>query len=1010
MVPVKLSLHNFMSYADGVEPLDFRHIHTASLVGMNGHGKSALLDAITWALWGKARSDTDSLVRMGAGDMRVELEFELEGALYRVTRSRSLAGSRPHSMLGFFVRSSGDGSWQALNGESIRETERKIVKALRMDYDTFINSAFILQGRADEFTVKSPAERKRVLAEILGLGIYDELEALARDRAKEERGRVRAIDEGLDATATQVAHKEEYQREVRRLQDELEAVNQEVELLEHEKSELSDLRALILSKESRLKELDRGLGALSEESVRYGHQIEGQERRVAEIEKLLAERAVVLESYQEYSKAKDRDDELSRTQSHHNSLKQTKSDLERMIDRKRHELEIERNNVASQLQRLYDEKKECERITEEQDKILEGYDELMRTKTMLASLDETSSRLRQVEAQRNALEGAVKDEKHRLQIRVNSLRERYDEMRRRITVAERLESDRAGMIARLKSLSEMEKERERVREEGLEGKSKLESLEAASVRLKEETSRKEKSTSLIVDATHCPLCGGELHEAERENVRRNYVDELLALQAELAGNIQQTKECKARISDLRERYIELGKKLQDKVEMEKKLAEISVAAEQAHEARSEMESAGRELSEMESMLMEGRFSADEKASLEQLFQEIEKLGYDENYHLKIRSKADELQTFQLKKSELDSAVARIVSIADRLPAPQERLRDIEEALKTRSYVQEEDDKLKEVEDSLLRLNYRQDVHQRVKEELSHLSWVQEKKVLLDQAQRSIQVERELLDRMRSDREEVEKRSDQLKCERDALEADLKDGAGTLDRLGKLDGLLKERHEASLALREGLGISKEKLEGCLRLERQYQAKLKEREEANYKGAIYDELSAAFGKKGIQAIIIENVIPILEREANAILSRMTDNRMHITFETQREKKGSTGVVETLDIRISDELGTRSYELYSGGEAFRVNFAIRIALSKLLAERAGARLRALIIDEGFGTQDGEGRERLVEALRAIEKDFDKIIVVTHIPELKDAFPARIEVQKSPEGGSRFEVFYNN
>jgi exonuclease SbcC len=556
----------------------------------------------------------------------------------------------------------------------------------------------------------------------------------------------------------------------------------------------------------------------------------------------------------------------------------------------------------------------------------------------------------------------------------------------------------------------MEEERERVREEGLESKNKLESLEAASVRLKEETSRKEESISLIVDATHCPLCGGELHEAERENVRRNYAGELSALHSELSENIQETKACKARILGLRERYVELGRKLQDKVEVEKKLAEISVAAEQARQAKSEMESVGRELSEMEGMLMEGRFSADEKASLERLFQEMEKLGYDENYHLKIRAKADELQTFQLKKAELDSALARIVSISDRLPALQERLRDIEEALKTRSYVQEEDDKLKEVEEGLRRLNYRQDVHQRVREELSSLSWVQEKKVLLDQAQRSIQVERELLRRMRSDREEVEKRHNQLKHERDALEADLRGAAGTLDRLGKLDGLLRERHEARLALREGLGVSREKLEECLRLERQYQARLKEREEANYRGAIYDELSEAFGKKGIQAIIIENVIPILEREANSILGRMTDNRMHITFETQREKKGSAGVVETLDIRISDELGTRNYELYSGGEAFRVNFAIRIALSKLLAERAGARLRALIIDEGFGTQDGEGRERLVEALRAIEKDFDKIIVVTHIPELKDAFPARIEVQKSSDGGSRFEVFYNN
>jgi exonuclease SbcC len=148
-----------------------------------------------------------------------------------------------------------------------------------------------------------------------------------------------------------------------------------------------------------------------------------------------------------------------------------------------------------------------------------------------------------------------------------------------------------------------------------------------------------------------------------------------------------------------------------------------------------------------------------------------------------------------------------------------------------------------------------------------------------------------------------------------------------------------------------------------------------------------------------MIIESAIPEIEDEANALLVRMTDGRMNVRFETQREtKKGDT--VETLDIKISDELGTRSYELFSGGESFRINFAIRIALSQLLARRAGARLQTLVIDEGFGTQDTQGRERLVEAINSIREDFEKIIVITHIEELRDLFPVRINVFKTPQG----------
>ena len=187
--------------------------------------------------------------------------------------------------------------------------------------------------------------------------------------------------------------------------------------------------------------------------------------------------------------------------------------------------------------------------------------------------------------------------------------------------------------------------------------------------------------------------------------------------------------------------------------------------------------------------------------------------------------------------------------------------------------------------------------------------------------------------------------------------------------------------------------------CRELSEERKRKRAAEQKAREEQAIYEELRTAFGKRGLQAMIIENAIPEIEDEANRLLAQMTDGRMHVQFETQRDTKAGN-VIETLDIKISDELGTRSYALYSGGESFRVNFAIRIALSKLLARRAGARLQTLVIDEGFGTQDAQGRERLVEAINSIKDDFERILVITHIEELKDAFPVRIDVVKTARG----------
>jgi len=216
-------------------------------------------------------------------------------------------------------------------------------------------------------------------------------------------------------------------------------------------------------------------------------------------------------------------------------------------------------------------------------------------------------------------------------------------------------------------------------------------------------------------------------------------------------------------------------------------------------------------------------------------------------------------------------------------------------------------------------------------------------------------------------------------------------------------------KSNLTLKEGVleerGGYQSKFDQCLKLEEEQKEIDKELEGSRQDKNIYEKLIIAFGKNGIQALIIENALPEIEEEANNLLAKLTGNGTQVAIESLRDLK-SGKLKETLEIKISDELGTRDYELYSGGEAFRIDFSIRIALSKLLARRAGTRLRMLVIDEGFGTQDEEGINNIIEAIQSISDDFDKIMVVTHLEVLKDAFPVRIEVTKIPEIGSQFSI----
>jgi ATPase involved in DNA repair len=163
MIPVQLQLKNFMSYGENVPPLRFEGMHVVCFSGANGHGKSALLDAITWALWGRSRARSDDdLIRHGRTEMMVDFEFQLEGLRYRVRRERVKRSKRSQGALEFYVWDAQSGQWRPLTESSMRATQRRIVETLKLDYETFINSAYLKQGQADEFTTRTPGERKRI--------------------------------------------------------------------------------------------------------------------------------------------------------------------------------------------------------------------------------------------------------------------------------------------------------------------------------------------------------------------------------------------------------------------------------------------------------------------------------------------------------------------------------------------------------------------------------------------------------------------------------------------------------------------------------------------------------------------------------------------------------------------------------------------------------------------------------------------------------------------------------
>ena len=221
-------------------------------------------------------------------------------------------------------------------------------------------------------------------------------------------------------------------------------------------------------------------------------------------------------------------------------------------------------------------------------------------------------------------------------------------------------------------------------------------------------------------------------------------------------------------------------------------------------------------------------------------------------------------------------------------------------------------------------------------------------------------------------------------------------------LDEAERSLSDLQERENQLHQEVGAARQKVTVLDDLRKRKKGLEAERGELGKQVGHYKTLERAFGKDGVPALLIEQALPEIEMKANQILGRLSDDSMRLHFETQAKYKNEkrSDLRETLEIQVSDGAGLRDYEMYSGGEAFRVNFAIRLALSEVLAQRKGARLQMLVIDEGFGSQDAQGRQRLIQAINAVKDDFAKILVITHLEELKDVFPTRIEVEKTETG----------
>jgi exonuclease SbcC len=1016
MIPISLSLQNFLSYGEGVPPLDFTGFHVACISGRNGHGKSALLDAITYALWGEARKAgterraNDGLLRIGATEMQVDFEFRLETDRYRVSRSYRKSGRTATSRLELQMFSPETGGYKTLSEEgSVRKTQESLNTLLRMNYDTFINSAFILQGRADEFTRRNARERKTILTDILGLSRYDDMAALARAQVQEIEIAYNRAQIKYEEIETATAQKSDLKKQHNALDSSLVETEKNIEKIENR---LEVLRTTLTQRERLSAECD----ALNSDQHRIDTelqdiqtQIETTQKEVATYQETINQKQTILSLAEKYQTLQSEETELQKKQLALRPLEQQKNELEREVEQARHEVERRHGEWDLRVNDAERDIVETEALLQDQEDIDARIEALQKAREQDREWENQRENRDRIEKNIHELERQLDAENATLQVAINTKRE---QLRQQEVLVKQRDSRHAALVnaqnehAKAKSL---EAESDHVRDQGSAfspqidaDRNRLQSVQKAC-----EEIQQQQNVLQNAHDSQCPLCGNDLDETHRLEVTTKFASQYETNQTGIKTLEIEIQNAETKREQLRKHYQDLKNQLTNLEELARAVAAAEAAQKETENAVTQVEAIKNEITHLEAQCVSQSENSPTARALQTAQQELQKSPYNLAEHRTLKEKLKDLESVETRRAQLQAAKDRLQKALATLPDYLEKRQTAKKWLENKLYASKQQEILHGLEDEIKALNYDPTHHQKVIQERDLLKEAPTQIERLQVAEREYTNAQQRFQAVVKRNETLNEQKTKITQRLPELEKTISEAQHAAQESDALQNTLRENRQQRDQLMQQRATFQAQIERCESLEADRETIQKQRKENEHEIHIHKELVTAFGKDGIQALIIEQAIPEIEEEANRILASLTQNRTQIALESLRDlKKGGTR--ETLDIKISDELGERSYELYSGGEAFRVDFAIRIALSKLLASRTGARLRTLVIDEGFGTQDAEGLDHLVEAIQAISEDFEKILVITHVESLKQAFPVRIEVTKYPDQGSRFEVLY--
>lgn len=1030
MRPLKLTMTAFGPYREP-ETIDFTRLGDNQIfviAGNTGAGKTTIFDAICFALYGAAsgedRDDARMLRSQFADDdtyTSVELEFAIRGKTYRVFRRL------PHRKAGNKTESGGKIElYRIEDGREVPETERftardvneRIQELIGLNREQFIQIVMLPQGEFRKLLTSETENKEEILRRVFRTDFYVRMLERFQQERKERKEK---LDEQIHARNILI-------QQIREI------------LPEREGSSLAQVLA------SEYPQAEAGLAALYDEAEFYAREIRRIEsEQHAALKRLRQHEDELIKARETVQRFEEREQQLL-------ELKRWQSEeprIQQMEERwKRAEQAAQIEPYYAQLLRGQEEvrqkKAQLDRLTEEADKIeqkwkevenayleekkkeperLAAANELDRLEKLLPKVRswvEREAHIRtlknQVESlQERLLRGAEKAQ--RLEAERNRLKEQLQMGESRVSELAEKRVERESMLRHVTLLEQWCETLQRVQESMRLAQREEERLrEARQAYEKQEEAWREGQAALLAaslaEGQPCPVCGSTDHPHKAsfvgETLSREQLDEwrnqlqaaekaFYEAKAEAAAAVQREREQSQQVEQIAATLVGGDSEFRPQQLLQiarERLHRLDMEVSEWNKWQAQVEQLRLDLHQYEERLERWR------QFREQTSAELHELTMNWKTESALLSKErEEMEADGIQPDQLEQKV-------------EEARRHLEEQLAAWTKVQElaettKEQRLRVNADLAHTRNAWEEAVRRLEEWESEWKSVLQKYGFSDRAQfeQAFLPENERI-RLKQESETFRERGKLIRERLQQLEEAL---------AGKEKPDLEQLEQLVAHEREVWQQLVEKLHHFRRLEHEAQSlhtKWSDLEQSirdkEQEWAIAEDLARVFRgdnrmKMSFERYILLEYMDQILQAANARLLTLSRGQYTLRRSGRLERHNRQSGL-SIDVYDAYTGMTRDVKTLSGGEKFNASLALALGMADMIqAHEGGVSIEMMFIDEGFGSLDEESLQQAIDTLVDLQRSGRMIGVISHVPELKQAFPAVLEVHKDRDGQSR-------